>query len=335
MTTLLAIESSCDDTGAAVIEYDLVQANVVNTQKIHELYGGVVPELASRAHISHIIPVVHTALAQSGKQLSDINAIACTQGPGLMGSLLVGWSFSRALSQALGIPLIGVNHLQAHLTAHFMNNEELKLPMISLLVSGGHTMLVLIKSPTQYEILGKTQDDAAGEAFDKAAKILELPYPGGPMIDKIAKDGGDIKRFKFPTANMPGFDFSFSGMKTAFLYFIRDGIAVNQNFVADNLVDICASWQHHVVTYLLGVMAKAISEHEVIHIGICGGVAANSHLRSELSRLSKDLNVSYHIPEMQYCTDNAGMIAKAGMFKYNLRQFTNINDVPYTKHILY
>ena len=319
MPIILAIESSCDDTGAAIITNRIIRANVVSTQKIHGQYGGVVPELASRAHQTNIVPVVETALSQAGVKKEDLDAIAFTQGPGLMGSLLVGISFSKALGLALGIPIITVDHLHAHLAAHFIDAEP-ELPMLCLLVSGGHTLLVRMDSPLDYAIIGRTNDDAAGEAFDKAAKILGLPYPGGPLIDKYAQEGNPFA-YEFPKPDVPGLNFSFSGLKTAFLYFIRDNLKKDPDFIEKNRADICASYQHRIVDYLLTQLEKASNEMGIKTIGLSGGVAANSYLRKMLSEKAEASGWKLHVPPFEYCTDNAGMVAIAAHFKYEAGLF--------------
>lgn len=331
MPTILAIESSCDDTGAAILKDSRLRANVVNTQKIHEQYGGVVPELAGRAHQSAIVPVVQAALRQAGiDNMASLSAIAATQGPGLMGSLLVGWNFARGLAQALNIPLVGVNHLEAHVCAHFIENPDMPLPFVSLLVSGGHTQLSLVHSPTDIRLLGHSADDAAGEAFDKAAKVLGLPYPGGPLIDKLA-EGGNPHAYSFPRPRVPGLNYSFSGLKTHFLYFVRDHLAANPQFVNDNMADICASYRHAIVSYLLDGLSRAAAQTGVKAIGISGGVAANRHLRREAQRIAEERGLSLHIPDFAYCTDNAAMIAQAGAFKWAAGQYAGPEAVPYAR----
>jgi N6-L-threonylcarbamoyladenine synthase len=319
LTTILAIESSCDDTGAAVIQNRIIRANVVSTQKIHGQYGGVVPELASRAHQTNIVPVVEEALTKAGITKEQLDAIAFTQGPGLVGSLLVGVSFAKAMALALDIPIITVDHLYAHLAAHFIG-EEPELPMLCLLVSGGHTLLVKMETPLKYEIIGRTNDDAAGEAFDKAAKILSLPYPGGPLIDKYAKDGNPLA-YEFPKPDVPGLNFSFSGLKTSFLYFIRDNLKKDAGFVEKNLPDICASYQHRIVEYLVRQLTKAAAETGIKTIGLSGGVAANSYLRKILKERAAEQGWRLHIPAFEYCTDNAGMVAIAAHYKFKAGLF--------------
>ncbi len=325
--TILAIESSCDETSAAVLVNGQICSNVVAAQLIHEQYGGVVPELASRAHQQHIVPVVERALTDAKVPKSALNAIAFTRGPGLLGSLLVGTSFAKAMALGLNIPLIEVNHMQAHVLAHFIDDQSEtwtapKLPFLCLTVSGGHTQLVLVKSPLDMEIIGQTQDDAVGEAFDKSAKLLNLPYPGGPLIDKYARDGNPLA-FPFPLAEMPGLDFSFSGIKTAIMYFLRDNLKTNPNFINDHLADICASIQHTLVQMLLGKLKRAARETGVRDIAIAGGVSANSGLRSALQKLGDEQGWRVFIPRFEYCTDNAAMIAMAAKFKYDQGDFTS------------
>lgn len=325
--TILAIESSCDETSAAVLVNGQICSNVVAAQLIHEQYGGVVPELASRAHQQHIVPVVERALADAKVPKSALNAIAFTRGPGLLGSLLVGTSFAKAMALGLNIPLIEVNHMQAHVLAHFIDDQSgnwspPKLPFLCLTVSGGHTQLVLVKSPLDMEIIGQTQDDAVGEAFDKSAKLLNLPYPGGPLIDKYARQGNPLA-FPFPLAEMPGLDFSFSGIKTAIMYFLRDNLKKNPNFIDENLADICASIQHTLVQMLLGKLKRAARETRVRDIAIAGGVSANSGLRTALQALGDEQGWRVFIPRFEYCTDNAAMIAMAAKFKYDQGDFTS------------
>ena len=330
MSKILAIESSCDDTAAAVIINKKIVSNVTSSQKIHENYGGVVPELASREHQRNIIYVVESALKQAGMNKKELDAIAFTQGPGLLGSLLVGVSFAKAIALGLGIPLIAVDHLEAHLAAHFIDEPVPSFPFLCLLVSGGHTMIVKMNGITDIEVLGKTTDDAAGEAFDKAAKILGLPYPGGPLIDKYGKEGNPLA-YHFPTPDVPGYDYSFSGLKTSFLYFIRDRIKTDPDFVSRNMADICASYQHRIVTYLLQQLEMAANDTGIREIGISGGVAANSYLRKMLSQKAKDRGWNVYIPAFEYCTDNAAMIAIAAAFKYEEGIFSGQDTTPYAR----
>jgi len=332
MSKILAIESSCDDTAASVINNRKILSNIASSQKIHEKFGGVVPELASREHQKNILYVVQTALEQAEVSKNDLDAIAFTQGPGLMGSLLVGVSFAKAMAQGLGIPIITIDHLEAHLAAHFIDAPKPGFPFLCLLVSGGHTMIVKMDSETDFSVIGKTTDDAAGEAFDKAAKILGLPYPGGPMIDKYAADG-NINAYHFPEPDVPGFDFSFSGLKTSFLYFIRDHVKKDPDFVSNNMADICASYQHRIVSYLLSQLQKAANETGITHIGISGGVAANSYLRKTLMLKHSELGWEVFIPALEYCTDNAAMVAIAAAFKYDAGDFAEMGVAPYTRKL--
>ena len=324
-TYILGIESSCDDTAAAVINNGVVLSNVVATQKIHEAYGGVVPELASRAHQQNIVPVVHEALRQANIDKKDLSAIAFTSGPGLMGSLLVGTSFAKSLSMALGIPLIDVNHMQAHILAHFIKTEGQKIPefpFIALTISGGHTQLVKVNDYFDMEIIGETLDDAVGEAFDKAAKILGLPYPGGPLLDKLAQKG-DPTVFSFPKPKVGPLEFSFSGLKTAVLYFVERHHKEDPNFVEENMNDICAALQNTIVTYLMDKLKNAVSMTGINRVAIGGGVSANSGIRKALQEAEETLGWKVHIPKFEYCTDNAAMIAIVGELKFKESDFAN------------
>ena len=318
--TILAIESSCDDSSAAVIINGKLCSNIVASQAIHTKWGGVVPELASRAHQQYIVPVVAEALEKANITKSDLNAIAFTRGPGLLGSLLVGTSFAKALAMGLDIPLIDVNHMQAHVLAHFIEEPKPTFPFLCLTVSGGHTQIVFVRSPLHMEIIGETQDDAVGEAFDKTAKLLNLPYPGGPLIDKYAKEGNPA-RFEFPMVEMKGLNYSFSGIKTAFLYFLQKETNKNANFVEENLTDICASMQATLIKILLQKLKKAAKQYKIKEIAIAGGVSANSGLRTELQKLGETEGWNIYTPAFQYCTDNAGMIAMAGHFKAEKGEF--------------
>ncbi len=313
--TLLAIESSCDDTAAAVICDGKILSNIITSQHVHQKYGGVVPELASRSHQKNIVPVIDLALKKGKISLKDLDGIVFTQGPGLLGSLLVGSSFAKGLALSIDKPLVAVNHIDAHVLAHLIENPNIPFPFLCLLVSGGHTQIVKVNSVTNMQILGKTIDDAAGEAFDKAAKILGLPYPGGPLIDKYATTGNPLA-YKFSSGNVPNLDFSFSGFKTAVLYFVRDKMAKDATFIDTNLSDICASIQHTIVTYLLSKLKTAALQTNIKHIAIAGGVAANSGLRNNLNSMAAKQNWSTYIPAFEYCTDNAGMIAMAGYYKF-------------------
>jgi N6-L-threonylcarbamoyladenine synthase len=324
---ILAIESSCDETSASIISDGKILNNIVATQSVHEKYGGVVPELASRAHQQHLIPVVHEAIQSSGIPKSELSAIAFTKGPGLMGSLMVGVSFAKSFAYALGIPIIEVNHMQAHILAHFIEDPKPVFPFICLTVSGGHTQLVLVKDFLQMEIIGETSDDAVGEAFDKTAKLLGLPYPGGPLIDKYAKQGNP-RAFAFPISDMAGLNFSFSGIKTAVLYFLRDNIKLNPDFIEQNLTDICASVQFTLINMLMQKLKKAAKEYNIKEIAIAGGVSANSGLRSELKILAEKFGWNIYVPKIEYCTDNAAMIAMAAHFKYLKSEFCGLDVVP-------
>ncbi|GAB4257244.1 MAG: tRNA (adenosine(37)-N6)-threonylcarbamoyltransferase complex transferase subunit TsaD [Vicingaceae bacterium] len=326
---ILAIESSCDDTGFAVLKNNYVLSNIIANQKIHEAYGGVVPELASRAHQKNLIPALHNALEVAGIDLETIDAIAYTNGPGLLGSLLVGSSFAKGLSIALNKPLIIVNHMQAHILAHFIKNNKYTsppFPFICLTVSGGHTQLVKISAPLKMEILGETLDDAAGEAFDKIAKLLKLPYPGGPLIDKYAQSGNpDV--FEFPHPNVDPLKFSFSGLKTSVLYFLNKETQKNPHFIDENLHDICASIQKTIVDILITRIKNAIKHTGIKHIAIAGGVSANSLLRKEIKNLEKNGCTTY-IPPFEYCTDNAAMIGIVGYYKFLEKDFADISITP-------
>lgn len=326
---ILGIESSCDDTAAAVINNGHILSNVVATQKIHEEYGGVVPELASRAHQKNIVPVVHQALRKANIDKKDLKAIAFTRGPGLMGALLVGTSFSKSLALGLGIPLIDVNHMQAHILAHFIKADGQttpSFPFLALTISGGHTQIVKVTNYFEMEVIGQTIDDAVGEAFDKSAKILGLPYPGGPLIDKYAKDGNP-KAYPFTKPKVGPLDFSFSGLKTAVLYFIERETAKNPNFVAENMADICASLQFTIVDYLMDKLKNAVKATGITEIAIGGGVSANSGIRKALSDAETSYGWKTHVPNFEYCTDNAAMIAIVGQLKYQEGQFAKSDVV--------
>lgn len=324
---ILAIESSCDDTAAAVMDNGVLLSNLIASQKIHEAYGGVVPEMASRAHIRNIVPVVAFALRQAQLELKDIEAIAFTQSPGLIGSLLVGASFAKAIAQAQNIPLIGVHHLQAHVLAHFIQDPKPQFPFLCLTVSGGHTQIVLCKDYLDMEVIGETLDDAAGEAFDKTAKILGLPYPGGPLIDQWAQKGNP-KRFSFPISKLQNYQYSFSGLKTAILYFIHQNIKEQPDFVEQNLADICASVQENIILNLLGPLKKAAQDFGIKNIGISGGVSANSGLRKAISQLGKEMQWNVFIPDFQFCTDNAAMIAITAHYKQLAGQYSTLDVSP-------
>ena len=332
MTTILAIESSCDDTSAAVLRDDQLLSNVIASQKVHEQYGGVVPELASRAHQQNIIPVVDAAIRQAGIAKTDIDAVAFTRGPGLLGSLLVGVSFAKSFATALNIPLIEVNHLQAHVLSHFIDRGEPKpqFPFICLLVSGGHTQILLLKDHFDIECLGTTIDDAAGEAIDKAAKIMDLGYPGGPVIDRLAKEG-NADAYKFATPHIEGYNYSFSGIKTSFLYFLRDRLKEEPDFIEQHKADLCASIQKTIVSFLLKKVERAALDHHVRQVAIAGGVSANSYLRSELQRICQKHHWQAFIPPFQFCTDNAAMVGIAAYYKYLKGDFADISLPPYTR----
>ncbi len=325
---ILGIESSCDDTAAAVIHNGLILSNVVATQKIHEEYGGVVPELASRAHQQNIVPVVQLALRKANIDKKQLSAIAFTRGPGLMGSLLVGTSFSKSLAMGLGIPLIDVNHMQAHILAHFIKAEEQTapdFPFIALTISGGHTQLVMVTDYFAMEVIGQTLDDAVGEAFDKSGKIFGLPYPSGHLIDKYAQNGNP-KAYKFPKPKVGPLDFSFSGLKTAVLYFVEKEVKANPDFVSENLEDLCASLQYTIVDYLMDKLKNAVELTGIKEVAIGGGVSANSGIRTALIEAEKKYGWKTHIPKIEYCTDNAAMIAMVGELKYKQGLFAK-NDV--------
>jgi len=327
-TYILGIESSCDDTAAAVIHNGVILSNVVATQDIHKEYGGVVPELASRAHQQNIVPVVQLALRKANIDKKQLNAIAFTRGPGLMGSLLVGTSFSKSLAMGLNIPLIDVNHMQAHILAHFIKTEEQSapsFPFLALTISGGHTQIVKVSNYFEMEVIGQTIDDAVGEAFDKSAKLLGLPYPGGPLIDKYAQQGNP-KAFKFPKPKVGPLDFSFSGLKTAVLYFVERNTAKNPDFISENLEDICASLQFTIVDYLMDKLKNAVKETGIKEIAIGGGVSANSGIRMALKNTEKTLGWTTHIPKFEYCTDNAAMISIVGELKFKQQLFAE-NDI--------
>jgi N6-L-threonylcarbamoyladenine synthase len=330
VSVILAIESSCDETSVAICNNGKITANVIANQTIHENYGGVIPELASRVHQQNIVPVIHQALTNAKIDKKDLNAIAFTRGPGLLGSLLVGVSFAKSFALALDLPLVSVNHMHAHILAHFIDDPKPEFPFLCLTVSGGHTQIVLVKDYFDMEIVGDTLDDAAGEAFDKTAKILNLPYPGGPLIDKYAKEG-NASAFKFADPQIKDLNYSFSGLKTSILYFIRAQEKVNPNFIDENLADICASVQHSIVNILLNKLKKAAKQYGIKHIAIAGGVSANSGLRGALQDMATELNWNVYIPAFQYCTDNAGMIAIAGYHKYLKGDFVGQDVAPLSR----
>lgn len=313
--TILAIESSCDETSCAICRDGEILSNVIAGQKVHEQYGGVVPELASRAHLQNIVPVVDTALKKAGCELSSLTAIAFTQSPGLIGSLLVGSQFAKSLALSLDIPLLAVHHMQAHVLANLIPAARPTFPFLCLTVSGGHTQIVLSISPLQMKVIGETLDDAAGEAFDKSAKLLGLPYPGGPLIDKYAREG-NASRYSFPEPQIPGLNFSFSGLKTAILYFLQERTGLDPDFIQKNLSDICASIQGRIISILLNKLKKAARETGVRDLCIAGGVSANSGLREAFRELGEKQGWNTFIPPFEYCTDNAGMIAITAYYKY-------------------
>ncbi|MFO7369246.1 MAG: tRNA (adenosine(37)-N6)-threonylcarbamoyltransferase complex transferase subunit TsaD [Bacteroidales bacterium] len=330
--TILGIESSCDDTSAAVIENGYMLSNKIANQQVHKDFGGVVPELASRAHQQNIIPVVDAALKEAGKSLKDINAIAYTRGPGLMGALLVGSSFAKGLSLSLQVPLIDVNHLLAHILSVFLSRKETQVPVpafpfLCLLVSGGHTQLVVMKDHLTMEIIGQTIDDAAGEAFDKCAKVMGLPYPGGPLIDRYAKQGNP-ERFAFSKAVIKDLDFSFSGLKTSFLYFLRDRLKEDPDFISGHTDDLCASIQKAIIDSLTRKLLQAAKKTGIKEIALAGGVSANSGLRDAVKQLGKKHQWNVYIPEIQYATDNAAMIAITGYYKFINHQFSSQHLTP-------
>ncbi len=333
-TAILGIESSCDDTSAAVIIDGILKSNVIASQKVHEAYGGVVPELASRAHQQNIVPVVSEALNQAGINASDLSAIAYTRGPGLLGSLLVGTSFAKGLAIGLDIPLIDVNHLHAHVLSHFIktdaDDETPEFPFLCLLISGGNSQIILVRGIDDMEIMGKTIDDAAGEAFDKCAKVMGLPYPGGPHIDRHAS-AGNPKAFRFSKPHIPEFDYSFSGLKTSFLYTVRDNIHQNPKFIEENINDLCASLQQTIIDILLDKLEKAIRKTGVKHVAIGGGVSANSGVRDAVDALCRRLGCRAWIPPRAFTTDNAAMVAIVGYLKYLRKEFSSLSLPPYAR----
>ncbi|MFM6953731.1 MAG: tRNA (adenosine(37)-N6)-threonylcarbamoyltransferase complex transferase subunit TsaD [Sphingobacteriaceae bacterium] len=327
MVTILGIESSCDETSVAICVNGEIRSNIIATQAVHEQYGGVVPELASRAHQQNIIPAVQEALSSAKISKNEVSAIAFTRGPGLLGSLLVGTSFAKGFAMAKNLPLIEVNHMQAHILAHFIDEPKPGFPFLCLTVSGGHTQIVKVKNYFDMEVLGSTIDDAAGEAFDKTAKILGLPYPGGPLVDKYAQVGNP-HAYAFPEPQIPELNFSFSGLKTSILYFVNKGVQQNPNFVQNNLADICASVQERIVTILLAKLAKAAQQHGITQVAIAGGVSANSGLRNAIQILAQEKNWEVFIPKFEYCTDNAAMIAIAGYHKFLVADFVGQEVAP-------
>jgi len=338
MITILGIESSCDDTAAAVIRDGVLLSNIISSQKVHESYGGVVPELASRAHQQNIIPVVDQALKKAGVNKDELTAIAFTRGPGLMGSLLVGTSFAKGLSSALNIPMIDVNHLHAHVLAHFIkedkdDNSQPQYPFLCLLVSGGNSQIILVKSYKDMEIIGQTIDDAAGEAFDKCAKVMGLGYPGGPIVDRLAKEGNATK-FKFNKPHIPGYDYSFSGLKTSFLYLLRDELKKDTDFREKNKADLCASLQKTIIDVLMEQLRKAAKDLGIKEVAVAGGVSANSGLRAAFEDHAKRFGWKIHIPPFGYTTDNAAMIAMTGYFKYEDKDFCPMEAAPFSRVVM-
>ncbi|MCU0442701.1 MAG: tRNA (adenosine(37)-N6)-threonylcarbamoyltransferase complex transferase subunit TsaD [Bacteroidia bacterium] len=328
---LLAIESSCDDTAAAVMIDGQIKSNIVAGQNVHELYGGVVPELASRAHQQHIVPVVDRALKEAGINAQQLNAIATTAGPGLIGSLMVGVSFAKSFAMALGIPVIEVNHMQAHILAHFIDEPKPAFPFICLTVSGGHTLITVMHDYFKSEVIGQTIDDAAGEAFDKAAKLLNLPYPGGPLVDKYAQSGNP-KAFAFPKPTIPELDYSFSGIKTSILYFLEKQQRQDSAFIERELVHICASIQHTIVAHLMDKLTKAVEQTGIQRVALAGGVSANSALRAALHENGKQRGWEVFVPDFAYCTDNAAMIAQAGLLKWQAGMVAQPDLAPYARN---
>lgn len=332
--TILGIESSCDDTSAAIVRDCVLVSNVIASQKVHESYGGVVPELASRAHQQNIVPVVSEAIRQAGISKGEINAIAFTRGPGLLGSLLVGTSFAKGLSIALGIPIVDVNHLHGHVLSHFIkedeNSEVPEFPFLCLLVSGGNSQIIKVMSPYEMQVMGQTIDDAAGEAFDKCAKVMGLPYPGGPYIDRLAAEG-DASRFKFSKPHIPGLDYSFSGLKTSFLYTLRDEVAKNPDFIEQNKADLAASLQKTIIDILMDKFTQAVKETGIKTIAIGGGVSANSGFRNRVQEFADNHGLKAFIPKRAFTTDNAAMVAVAGHFKYLNKDFCSLDLPPYAR----
>lgn len=324
MTTILAIESSCDETSAAVCRDGKILSNYIANQKVHEKYGGVVPELASRAHMQNIVPVVSLALEQAGVGMEELDAIGFTQSPGLIGALLVGSGFAKSLALALDKPLVAVHHMQAHVLANLIPEERPDFPFLCLTVSGGHTQIVVAESPLKMSVIGETMDDAAGEAFDKSAKLLGLPYPGGPLIDKYAREGNP-SRFSFPEPQIEGLDFSFSGLKTSILYFLQKETKGDPDFVQNNLADICASIQHRIISILLRKFKKAALQTGITDLCIAGGVSANSGLRKDFAEMCRENGWRSFIPPFEYCTDNAAMIAIAAYHKYQAGHFSPLS----------
>ena len=336
--TILGIESSCDDTSAAVICDGVVLSNIVAGQKVHEAYGGVVPELASRAHQQNIIPVVDQALKQAGVKKEDLSAIAFTRGPGLLGSLLVGTSFAKGFSTALQIPMVEVNHLQAHVLAHFIKQKEddtdqPQFPFLCLLVSGGNSQIILVRDYNDMEVIGQTIDDAAGEAFDKCAKVMGLPYPGGPVVDRLAKEGNS-KAFRLNKPHIQAYDYSFSGLKTSFLYLLRDELKNNPNFIEENKADLCASLQTTIIDILMDKLRKVAVDLNIKEVAVAGGVSANSGLRNAFEEHAEKYGWKIHIPPFAFTTDNAAMVAMSGYFKFLDKDFCPMDAVPFSRIVV-
>ena len=337
--TILGIESSCDDTSAAVIRDEYLLSNVMASQEVHRRYGGVVPELASRAHQQNIVPVVSQALDQAGVRMEEVDALAFTRGPGLLGSLLVGTSFAKGLAVASGKPIIEVNHLQGHILSHFVKvpgaeNRQPKFPFLCLLVSGGHTQIVRVDNHLDFEILGRTIDDAVGEAFDKCAKLMDLGYPGGPVVDRLAKEG-DPKRFRFAKPNIPGLDYSFSGIKTSLLYFLRDQLKEDPDFLKNNMADLCASFQKDLIDILLKKLILAVKETGIREVALSGGVSANSGLRARIEEEGRKRGWNTYLPALRFTTDNAAMIAITGYYRYRRGLFAPLDIAPISRSAEY
>ncbi len=333
--TILGIESSCDDTSSAVIRDGVLLSNVIASQAVHEAYGGVVPELASRAHQQNIVPVVSEAIKRAGIDKSELNAIAFTRGPGLMGSLLVGTSFAKGLATALNIPMVDVNHLQAHVLAHFIQDPESefhppRFPFLCLLVSGGNSQIIQIEAYNKMKVIGQTIDDAAGEAFDKCAKVMGMPYPGGPVIDKMAREGNP-KAFKLNKPHIPGLDYSFSGLKTSFLYLLRDRLKEDADFIEKNKCDLCASLQSTVVDILMDKLYKATKQTGIREVAVAGGVSANSAVRAAFEQYADRYGWTIHLPRLSFTTDNAAMVAITGYYKYQDKDFCDLSKAPFAR----
>ena len=337
--TILGIESSCDDTSAAVIRDEYLLSNVMASQEVHRRYGGVVPELASRAHQQNIVPVVSQALEQAGVTMDEVDALAFTRGPGLLGSLLVGTSFAKGLAVASGKPIIEVNHLQGHILSHFVKvpgaeNRQPKFPFLCLLVSGGHTQIVRVDNHLDFEILGRTIDDAVGEAFDKCAKLMDLGYPGGPVVDRLAHEG-DASRFRFAKPNIPGLDYSFSGIKTSLLYFLRDRLKEDPDFLKNNMADLCASFQKDLIDILLKKLIRAVKETGLREVALSGGVSANSGLRARIEEEGRKRGWNTYLPALRFTTDNAAMIAITGYYRYQRGLFAPLDIAPISRSAEY